>query len=339
MKHQFRKASRHASRGSQSVDINGSPVGDDVVVDGTRTALETFSRQAAIKSDPHFIDNVTSKKPKASKVTNIHSDVSLLPPPSAQSRKLTSNVKTRPALPQEHSRAITTHGRTESGRLIVEDEVSKPKKNPFTSSDEAQRLTSGTNSSTFLQQLKKFAEEKKRATLPSQVQGDDDPDKTLVEHIPPSRVIKRHLSISSASSSADTSQTDKCNDTMRDISVWRNGLLPHQVDLFDELVSVSHQIIRHLVDHETAARDLVEDYRRRGIRLVEQMESSQTAQYQQYVSGLQDRKKRMREDLDRCSRKLSDVKATVEGIKRKRFKKAEQGVVLEGMQSIIQQYC
>ena len=89
-------------------------------------------------------------------------------------------------------------------------------------------------------------------------------------------------------------------------------------------MNVSHRIVRHLVDHETGAREAVEDYRRRGMTLIEQMEHSHAQQYQQYVLQLKQRKKLLRKDLGNCKVQLKEAFAVVNGAKEERIREASR---------------
>ena len=107
---------------------------------------------------------------------------------------------------------------------------------------------------------------------------------------------------------------------MRNIGIWRDALQPYQINLFDELVNVSHRVVRHLVDHETGAREAVKDYRRRGLNLIQEMERSHAQQFQQYVVDLRHRKMLIRRDLSDCKGRLKEAVAMIEVAKEERIK-------------------
>lgn len=336
--HQVGKVSRQASCGSHSVDINGSPAPPDVSIYDNATVLEMFSKRTDLSSDGNHVEKATRENPRVRKTCGLLAAAPQLPPP-LQPRVIASNIKCRPASPQEHSSAITAHGRTERGRLLVQDEVFERKDDPFASSDESRQHAFRSNSTSFMQLLKRLADEKERVKHSSRTYETDDPDKTLVEPTPVRRRAKRALSISSASSGDITSQEDENNDTMWDIGLWRNALLPRQVNLFDELVRVSHQIMRHLVDHETAVTDLVEDYRARGWQIIEQMNLSQSVQYQKCVSKLEERKKRVLKQYDACIDFVSGSAAAIKAAKIQRSMPNHENDVLKGVHGIMARYC
>ena len=166
-----------------------------------------------------------------------------------------------------------------------------------------------------------------------------DPDETLVEPERPVR-LKRYASESTASSSEATSQASSAADENTDLSMWRNSLQPHQTNLFDELVNVSHRLVAYLSNTEVAAQDFVEDYRRRGIRLIEEMEASHASQYEEYLASVDARKNHLRTQLDSFSQKLNNATAPVAAAKDARRKRKAKGHDLVGkMQQILESYC
>ncbi|KAK3718317.1 hypothetical protein LTR37_005130 [Vermiconidia calcicola] len=336
IKRDARKPSRHTSQGSQKVDIHGSPVPQGMFVEGQATVLEVFSQQAGISSDSVPNGTVVTRKGATVQRPDTVLQNQELPPPSRQPQAMSSNRKPLPAPPQEPSRAITSLGRIERGRLMVEDRAEKLATDPFTSSEEARQHPSRTSSSSnFIEQLRRLATQDPRGEAQQ-----EDPDKTLVE---PEKIIrkpKRVVSISSQSSSELSSPAAETPDSVRDLGVWRNALLPHQMNMFDELVNVAHRIVCHLVDSETAATNIVEDYRRRGIQLIEQMELTHAKQHQKYVATLEERKKRLRKDLSEWSRKLQESTATVSASKRRRVdQRTVQDEVSKKLRDLMAEYC
>ncbi|KAK5164109.1 uncharacterized protein LTR77_010200 [Saxophila tyrrhenica] len=339
--HPSRKPSWHASQGSQKVDIFGSPIPDGMVVDGKATVLEVFSQQANVSSDAGYVDTVIARKPDATTRPTRIREAEMLAPPSAQQQPISSNIKPRPAPPEEHSRAITSHGTTLKGKLLVEDQAERLQTDPFTNLSDSQqpRLQFG-SSSNFIEQLRRSADELAHTRNSKQAEVDD-PDKTLVEpeHVP--RGAKRTVSLSTAPSSEASSQDSQAASALSDLGLWRNALLPHQMNLFDELVNVAHRVVRHLVDQETAVTDIVEDYQRRGVQLVEQMERSHVAQHEKFVASLQERKKRLRKELAACGGKLGDGFESVKKAKGQRGRDhgAGKSGLRKGLQSVLEQYC
>lgn len=336
-----RKISRHTSQGN--VDIHGSPIPKGLIVLDNTTALETFSQQAGLSSDEVLAEVATAVHRKHTAGQRDHSstsDVQMLPPPSHQPETLSSNTKLQPASPGDESQAITdiVVGRVDDKQLVIRDAAAPPPTDPFTSSEDARPdPPKGSTSSIFAEQLRQHAarlEDTRRQAASS------DPDKTLVEpEVTKKSKPKRMVSISSDESSETSASSYETSTTMRDVGMWRSALQPYQMNLFDELVNVSHRLVRHLVDRETATREAVQDYRRRGLRLIEQMEQAHAQQYQEYLVELKQRKKRLRRDLNKCSAQVKDAVAAVEGAKAKRNEEAGKRAEEERkLQELMAQY-
>ncbi|KAK4542069.1 hypothetical protein LTR36_007100 [Oleoguttula mirabilis] len=336
-----RKPSRHGSQGN--VDMHGSPIPKGLVVLDNATALESFSQQAGLSSDQvlavaaAIVDRRgTREQPNDSSAFDEH-----VLPPSHQPEILSSNTKLRPASPEDESQAITgiVLGRVDPRQLIIRDVAAPPATDPFTSSEDARKEPpKGSMSSIFAEQLRQHAAQ--AATLPRQ-SGSDDPDKTLVEpEVARETKPKRVASVSSDDSSETSSSSNETSTTMRDIGMWRSALQPYQTNLFDELVNVSHRLVRHLVDRETATREVVDDYRRRGLNLVEQMERAHAQQYQQYLLDLKQRKRRLRKELTKCSEQVQDAVDAVREAKKKRTEEAGKRDDEERkLQELMAQFC
>ncbi|KAL9619581.1 MAG: hypothetical protein Q9204_008288 [Flavoplaca sp. TL-2023a] len=125
-----------------------------------------------------------------------------------------------------------------------------------------------------------------------------DPDITLVEDERPKRQSKRQRraaplssDTSSTSTSPQTSQSSKGSDhhgTAR--KRWRDALEPHQKNTLDILYEISHQLVGHLIDKETACNDIVNDYQRRGTRFVENLRTDLEREISQYEAIAADRR-------------------------------------------------
>ena len=88
------------------------------------------------------------------------------------------------------------------------------------------------------------------------------------------------------------------------------------MNLFDELVVISHRLVQHLVQRETAATNIVDEYCNQGLRLVEEMELSHAKQLRDLTEGLRGRKKRLRKELSDCGKKLKTCTAVFREEKR-----------------------
>ena len=117
---------------------------------------------------------------------------------------------------------------------------------------------------------------------------EQNPEKTLVNsdsEPEPKRARRLPETSKDKPSLAYTSRDEDVG--MPAIGTWRHGLQPHQMNLFDELVGISHKLVRHLVDHETAMREAMRDYKARGVRLIEQSEVRQAGVYRRSLDVLE----------------------------------------------------
>lgn len=340
-----RKPSRVASHGSQKVDMHGSPVPSDMVVPEKSTVLETFTQQAHFSSQSALAELAVQRKIASHIGHDPMGPREHLIPPSHQPEPMSSNNKRLPAAPHEESQAITGFAKADSRGPLVQHMAGSRPVDPFTSSEEARKQALPTSaSSTFIEQLRKMASESKANTkaAPGLPADDEDPDKTLVEPEPerPFRAFARKRSLSSASSSDTSSNTDDSSSSQHDIAVWRNALQPHQLNLFNELVVISHRLVQNLAEREIAPANIVEDYRSRGFRLVEDMELNHTRQLQKITEGFKNRKNRLRKELSDCGERLKACTASIKVAQRDSSgRESESGRVEESLQSILKEFC
>ncbi|GAB1735476.1 hypothetical protein NU219Hw_g3104t2 [Hortaea werneckii] len=323
MKAPLRKSTRNPSQGN--VDCYGSPVPRGFEVPANSTALEVYSQQANLSSDR--LTTQRTSNGRSHRATRQDNDACSLDqhvlPPSHQPEIMSSNTKTRPASPREDSQAITGVAirRVESNSLVIRDVAAPPNTDPFTGSESAQKESSKTRPySNFTQKLFQQAVEA-GADLGQQAGCRNGP--AAIDQ--PSK--KHSLRRLPSWSSDDSNQTDvsaETTDTMRDIGIWRNALQPYQVDLFDELVIVSHRLMRNLIDRETAAREVVEDYRSRGTRLVAQMEETHASLYKEHMDGLTQRKMKLRKELGKCNDQLHEMVTTVKAASHERQERLQR---------------
>ncbi|KAI7159099.1 hypothetical protein KC349_g4395 [Hortaea werneckii] len=306
----LRKPTRNPSQGS--VDCHGSPVPRGFEVPANYTALEVYSQQANLSSDRLITQHTSNGRSQRSTRQDVDA-CSLdqhVPLPSHQPEIMSSNTKIGPASPQQDSQAITGLAirRVESNSLVIRDVTAPPNTDPFTGSESARKESSKTRPySNFTQKLFQQAGEA-GADHGQQAGGRHRP--LVIDQAPKTDSSKRLPSWSSDDSNF-TDVSAETTDTMRDIGIWRNALQPYQVDLFDELVTVSHRLMRSLIDRETAAREVVEDYRSRGTKLVAQMEETHALLYKEHMDGLTQRKKRLRKELGKCNDQLQEMVTTV----------------------------
>lgn len=304
------KPSRQVSQGN--VDRHGSPMPRGLLVAGDASALETFRQRTKLSCDHKLaeVDNVDSdehgnKRSVDAQIVNQHN---LLP--SHQLEVMSSNAKTRPASPRDESQAITEMaiGRVDPETLIIRDAAAHPATDPFTSSGNVRKDCAKAGASfKFAEKFRKHGAADAEGANAYASGKFDDREKTLVaSEGQEQRPLKRMMRFSSDASNASIS-SGKTNNAVGDTGHRRDALPPYRMKLFDELVAVSHRLMRNLVDRETAARDVVDDYQRRGMSLVQQMEKAHAAQHKQYVQELQQKKKRLKKDLAECNEQLKDA--------------------------------
>lgn len=305
-----RKPAPVTSYGSQKVDCQGSPVPGGMIVPELSTALETYSQNVPLS--PSAADTDFSRAPDPTPRVDRGSLNVTKPLIStlAEDGALSSNVKPRPAAPHEASRAVTGFASTDDNEELVGRAKALPTSNPFTKADQPWVAPSRKpSSSTFVDHLKRIsAEAQEQARI--DFLKDISPQYVNRSVVPPkksSRAAKRTRSPSPSPSDSST-DSDESTSSENDLALWRNGLQPHQMNLFDEMVIVSHRLVRHLVDAETAALQIVEDYRTRGVALVEQMESNHIQQREKYVEKMTARRKKLRKQLGGYSRDLQEIR-------------------------------
>lgn len=317
-----RKINRHSSQGGQTVDLHGSPIPTALEVPHLATVLETFSQQTQMSSeDEAVLEALTRQKRDVAPVKK--------PTPTKPTRKLSRNAKTVPSQPNIESQAAAAMilGKLKSQHLILNQRSTEP--DPFISSEEAaaerpkRRVTSA-----FLNQLmagvpkdEEEFDDDARGSRQQAPEGneDSDPDKTLVESRSPKRTHRGKPKQKPYESDSDFSSSHESSASSQDTSIveddmtsWRNALQPHQANLFDELVGVSHQLVRHLVDRETATQHIVSDYRRRGENLIKQMQLLHDANRKDHVEVLRKRKQDMGEKLNGAAGDLERLKGSLE---------------------------
>ncbi|KAK1818747.1 hypothetical protein LTR12_006797 [Friedmanniomyces endolithicus] len=356
-KRAVRKISRHASQG---VDINGSPIPKNMVVPENATTLETYTHYAGLSPDQRLpASNVAVRRTTTDSLMNSTFFDEILAVPSHQVKILSSNEKRRPASPRKDSQAITSmvYGKVNPKQLVMRDEGVAPPTDPFLSSESLRKVPKGPSSSSlFSEELRTRAEQiaKKRRHAALADDEEEDPDKTLVEAAPASKRLKgnpasKRLRAAFADDEHDPDQTlvepeprperPKGNAThshkragaisaadeensadMPAIGLWRDALRPHQLNLFDELVAVSHRLVRHLVDHETALHEAVYDYQRRGLNMIEQAELVRAQDYEKSLKQLAREKEAVRQALQQQSERMRGAMERVLQMKEVRSK-------------------
>jgi hypothetical protein len=287
---------------------------------------------------------------------------------------MSSNKKKKPTGPEEESRGVERVVRADQGRL-VENEVGEPSTDPFTSADEQRKQPrEGSTSSELLMRFEqqvyhevvaRIQQHPSTPRIPEEViaeirrgpfrrqfqeapvaaggrePGKHDPEKTLVEEESRHRRHKRKRAPSISTTSSDSSDSTPGTPTsVHDLGAWRNALQPHQMNVFDGLVIVSHKLVRHLVDADTAAKDVKDEYHRRAMNIIKQMELSQASAYEKFQNSIQSTKKQLRREYIDCAERLEEEVTAIRVAQRERkeISKRREGVV-ETLQDFMAQVC
>jgi hypothetical protein len=325
------RPNRRTTQGSQGVDILGSPYPKELEVPIQTTALEIFSQQANLSSDEMLSSDAVVPSGLTGRLSL--AAVPRIPPPTHR-KPISSNGKPLPAAPNESSRAAT---RIASGslaeQLITAKHEQSVMEDPFTSSHGHVPLVPIVKQTAkkpdFKEALRKHGiiiDQPKRTA-----DREEDPDKTLVN---PTEDLESDSPKDVASSTgasdelSNASSVSAAQKALENVGDWRNTLKPHQAHLFDSLVIASHRLVRHMVDSETAHRDIVADYRRQGEIVVTELERAHAREFQQYATGMQERKKAAADGLASLGKRLKmDVKEAerVRGERREQAKQAREG--------------
>ncbi|TKA44427.1 hypothetical protein B0A54_05171 [Friedmanniomyces endolithicus] len=350
-----RKISRHASQG---VDINGSPIPKNMVVPENATTLETYTQHAGLSPDQRLpASDIAVRRTMTDSPTNPTFFEEMLAVPSHQVKILASNEKRKPASPREDSQAITgvVLGKVNAKQLVMRDEGVPPPTDPFLSSESLRKVPKGPSSSSlFSEELRTRAEQiankRRHAALADEEEDpdktlvepapaskrpngnptskrlraafadEDDPDQTLVEPEPRPKRPKGNATNTRKNASAISAADKENTADMPVIGLWRDALRPHQLNLFDELVAVSHRLVRHLVDHETALHEAVYDYQRRGLNIIEQAELVRAQDYEKALKQLAREKEAVRQGLRQQSERMRGAMERVLQMKAERSK-------------------
>jgi hypothetical protein len=330
------RVSRRPTQASQGVDILGSPYPKDLEVPTQTTALEVFSQQAGLSSD---------QMQRSDTAPSGRLDLKAVPRmvPSTKVGRVSSNGKPFPAAPHESSKAVT---RIASGhlaeQLLAARSIHTSEDNPFTSSRERDSSAGqGLAATKFREALRQRGinlSDRPPAARSDEREDErlDDIEGTLVEPIDEAGKAPQHIARSpSASLASSASSPDAASKVLEDVGDWRNGLKPHQTHLFDSLVIAAHKLVRHMVDHETADRTLIADYRRRGEIIVDELQRAHAQEYQQYAQNVYGWKKQAADELAANGRKLKQSMRDAEKARaeRKKAQRARNGFdgLLEGL--------
>lgn len=95
---------------------------------------------------------------------------------------------------------------------------------------------------------------------------------------------------------------------------WEATLQPHQRDLHDQLMRVSKQVLRHVVDNETAVTDIADVYASDGEHLLKTMFARQDQEYQELWDDMDAKKVALRKELEKSTRALAKERQRVRAL-------------------------
>ncbi|KAF2433301.1 hypothetical protein EJ08DRAFT_694577 [Tothia fuscella] len=239
---------------------------------------------------------------------------------------MSSNQKPVPGSPEAESQAISGHAPESVVQAAVARSQRRAVANPF-----IQGQATSDKQSAFLQKLRDAAEI--RAKLVA------DEEKTLVEDDP---MVDATMSDGTSDSSCDEDQehmqvddADVQVDGLED-RAWEAAVQPRHRRIVDVLGRVTRRLVSHMVDSETAVDDIVDQYRKDGTFLIEQMENSHQEERLTLLSGLRVAAHKMVDEYEKTREKYSgrmpvelDVDAGLQYWKQEREKQMAQLTRLE----------
>ena len=335
-KHGGRGPSRNASYGSQTVDVYGSPVPHGMTAPGMITVLEKYSQSAPLSPDLADVTTPPHKKRRAVTVGDAQVPQRLNDVFVRDHGPLLGNVKRVPSGPQEDTKAVTGFAKMELRSPLVQYTERSQQTDPFEIVTDSNARAS--SSSGFIQKLRKLISGEDTVSRQRKawhkVTIDDDPDKTLVAEASPLHIAsdaRLEPSLGSPSTASSTSHSTASH--QQDLGLWRHALEPHQMNLFDELVNVSHRLMQHLIDSERATTHIIEDFRIRGEQLVKHLDTTQVSQLAAYKEAFGVRTDRVRHGIGDCNASITKCVQSVKSMHR------SECISDEKLKGVMERYC
>ena len=133
--------------------------------------------------------------------------------------------------------------------------------------------------------------------------------------------------------------TKSTNDDLPDPPVWIATLKPHQVSLFDQMVACVQQLTHYMFEQENGTEQMLDEYHRRNLYLIEQEEKQQLKNYRQMEKTLRLKKK---EKLSQAKQYYQALVRQAEEFeqekKQQRKRKAEWDAENEELQAFIDEH-
>ncbi|MCJ1468334.1 hypothetical protein MMC07_006962 [Pseudocyphellaria aurata] len=150
-------------------------------------------------------------------------------------------------------------------------------------------------SNNFIELLRRSSSKPDQISLGNVTSLNEDPDKTLLTRDVVQEKSKPDAASSSSSSlRSDSSQSNEHSPPdppsseggSNEVDEWAAALKPHQGETLEVLYEISHRLVSNLVSKEKAVNDLASDYRRGGLRIIDQFEKSRQQILQTYQTEL-----------------------------------------------------
>lgn len=334
-----------------TVDENGSPVPGGYDVSAGGTVLRKFSQQQhgdyeteeAVSTPLEPINYFPGMSP-AAPVMKAKTDQAM---GKGVSTPLSNSTKAHLAPLRAKAKGDFKAKKTsfeqrnpqESGDTPLHSPLESLKADPFANEDHKDRETKPT----FMEKLKQEVHTTKEAQADAgggdNEDMDEDPDNTLVNE-EDTNASENYEALSSPSSSSQISVLDEeatlvATDEDEPLQKWRDALQTHQGSLFDQLIQVAHELVSHLADKETAITDIVNDYSTGGIRLIEQMEGSQSAEITEYLEIASEKSTKFAQGYKQIRNRLAKDMEVVKGSSEKYGR--ESSVVSEKVHKKLEQ--
>ncbi|CAK4013962.1 Hypothetical predicted protein [Lecanosticta acicola] len=292
-KNGLKRRSQQLSQGSQTVDINGSPVPPELEVDEQSTVLETFSKdQSAPLSSDHS-------------------------PPLWQP-VFNANKKPKPASPEEESKVISRFTLTQDSSPRLTAGMDEQLKSVQECARLAQSQTRDMEFAGRIDGSRGTSEEEEEEEEEDGEWGED-PDKTLVndDDEEAAAAPARYLEETSKSSPKKTAPafSEPLSD---DLMAWCTTLKPHQLNLFEELVKVVHHVVDFAAELENSNLRILESQHKQGLIKLEQRELARAKKHTALRQKLHQARKQRKRELKAAEDNIRKAVASHEEAVRKR---------------------
>ncbi|OCL11588.1 hypothetical protein AOQ84DRAFT_423229 [Glonium stellatum] len=117
------------------------------------------------------------------------------------------------------------------------------------------------------------------------------------------------LRLSSHSSSSATQVFEEIDTELAEEIEWEASLQPHQRVVADMLTRISRRLVRHLVDSETALRDIIADYERDGYALIAKLGVEHPLDHAACLERIEAQRTAMAKEFREAAKRLEQARA------------------------------